>query len=167
MRLSYVCESLSLKAISAFSQLESWWRDCQDDCNALNPFLIQTPLMSHRKRKYRQRSDTCNSQYDQPDSPLSPRADLTLFIVAHEADIIRGPQAARTADSLEVGTNVDGKGGSRIGDGLLKWERSNGAGGGSERGDVWVDRYVVFHVIEPNPAVLSIGSMSIELFVGS
>ncbi|KAH9974407.1 hypothetical protein BGW80DRAFT_179775 [Lactifluus volemus] len=79
--------------------------------------------MSHRKRKYRQRSDTHSSQYDQPDN------------------IIRGPQAARTADSLEVGINVDGQGGSRIGDGLLKWERRNGLSRDSERHDVWVDRY--------------------------
>ena len=88
--------------------------------------------MSHRKRKYRQHSDTYNSQYDQSEGPSPARPDPTLFIVAHEADIIRGPQAARTADSLEVFTNVDGKGGSRIGDGLLKWEGN---------GDMWVDRY--------------------------
>jgi hypothetical protein len=87
---------------------------------------------------------------------LSPRADPTLFIVAHEADIIRGPQAARTADLLEVGTNVDGKGGSRIGDGLLKWEKSDGTSADSERGDVWVDRCVVFRVVESNAAVLSV-----------
>ncbi|SRR6266702_2625563 len=94
--------------------------------------------MSHRKRKHRQRSDTYNSQYDQSEGPSLARQDPALFIVAHEADIIRGPQAARTADSLEVFTNVDGKGGSRIGDGLLKWE-GNARG---EHGDMWVDRYV-------------------------
>jgi hypothetical protein len=93
--------------------------------------------MSHRKRKYRQRSETHNSQYDQSEGHSLARPDPTLFIVAHEADIIRGPQAARTADSLEVFTNVDGKGGSRIGDGLLKWE-GNVRG---EHGDMWVDRY--------------------------
>ena len=94
--------------------------------------------MSHRKRKYRQRSDTYNNQYDQSEGPSLACQDPTLFIVAHEADIIRGPQAARTADSLEVFTNIDGKGGARIGDGLLKWE-GNARG---ERGDMWVDRYV-------------------------
>jgi hypothetical protein len=76
--------------------------------------------MSHRKRKHRQRSETHNSQYDQSEGHSLARPDPTLFIVAHEADIIRGPQAARTADSLEVFTNVDGKGGSRIGDGLAQ-----------------------------------------------
>jgi hypothetical protein len=151
-------QALARSGQAEISAFESWrGATGQGHCNALSPFLIQTPLMSHRKRKYRQRSDTCNSQYDQPDGPLSPHADPTLFIVAHEADIIRGPQAARTADSLEVGINIDGKGGSRIGDGLLKWEWSNGAGGSSERGDVWVDRYVVLHVIDSNPAVPSIG----------
>jgi len=37
---------------------------------------------------------------------------------------------ARTADSLEDGINVDGKGGSRIGDDWIKWER----GGRRRRG---------------------------------
>jgi hypothetical protein len=114
--------------------------------------------MSYRKRKYRQRSDTHNSQYDRPDSPLSPHADPTLFIVAHEADIIRGPHAARIADSLEAGINVDGQGGSRIGDGLLKWERSNGTSRDPERHDVWVDRCVAFYAIGSgsNAVVLSV-----------
>ncbi|KAH8987617.1 hypothetical protein EDB92DRAFT_2015019 [Lactarius akahatsu] len=94
--------------------------------------------MSHRKRKHRQRSDTHDSQYDQSEGPSLARPDPALFIVAHEADIIRGPQAARTADSLEVFTNVVGNGGSRIGEGLLKWE-GNVRG---EHGDMWVDRYV-------------------------
>jgi len=107
------------------------------DCpTALTVTFAQTTWMSHRKRKHRQRSDTYNSQFDPSEDPSLARQDPTLFIVAHEADIIRGPQAARTADSLEVLTNVDGKGGSRIGDGLLKWE------GNGEHGDVWVDRYV-------------------------
>ncbi|KAH9953097.1 hypothetical protein BC827DRAFT_1250525, partial [Russula dissimulans] len=97
--------------------------------------------MSHRKRKHRQRSDAysnsnvINNQYDPPASPSSTttRPDPSLFIVAHEADIIRGPQAARSADSLEYGINVDGQGGSRIGEGLIKWESG---------GDMWVDRCV-------------------------
>jgi len=109
------------------------------DCpTALTVTFAQTTWMSHRKRKHRQRSDTYNSQFDPSEDPSLARQDPTLFIVAHEADIIRGPQAARTADSLEVLTNVDGKGGSRIGDGLLKWE------GNGEHGDVWVDRMDVW-----------------------
>ena len=114
--------------------------------------------MSHRKRKHRQRSDTHSNQYDlaQPSSSSSStRPDHSLFIVAHEADIIRGPQAARSADSLEVGINIDGLGGSRIGEGLIKWESSTGSSskvGSCDRnrdaegdGDdmcQWVDRYV-------------------------
>jgi hypothetical protein len=111
--------------------------------------------MSHRKRKHRQRSDTHNNQYDlvQPSSSSSStRPDHSLFIVAHEADIIRGPQAARSADSLEVGSNVDGLGGSRIGEGLIKWETSSSKVGNRDRdaeGDgrdmcQWVDRYVTY-----------------------
>ncbi|KAH8977725.1 hypothetical protein EDB86DRAFT_1059652 [Lactarius hatsudake] len=57
-------------------------------------------------------------------------------LVVHEADIIQGPQVARTVDSLEVFTNVDGNGGSRIRKGLLKWE-GNVRG---EHDDMWVDR---------------------------
>jgi hypothetical protein len=106
--------------------------------------------MSHRKRKHRQqRSDTHSSnQYDlqaSSESSSTRPPDHSLFIVAHEADIIRGPQAARSADSLEVGINIDGLGGSRIGEGLIKWESKVGssrdAGGGE--GDMWVDRYVI------------------------
>src|SRR5258708_19726750 len=94
--------------------------------------------MSHRKRKHRQRSDTYSNQYDPPATSLSTLTDHSLFIVAHEADIIRGPQAASAADSLEVGINVDGRGGSRIGDGLLKWESK--AGTNAQRGDILVNQ---------------------------
>jgi hypothetical protein len=94
--------------------------------------------MSHRKRKHRQRSDTYSNQYDPPATPSSTtRPDLSLFIVAHEADIIRGPQAARTADSLEVGINVDGRGGSRVGDGLIKWECKVGRDAEGADSDMW------------------------------
>lgn len=112
--------------------------------------------MSNRKRKQRQRSDTHNNQYDlvqASSSSSSTRPDHSLFIVAHEADIIRGPQAARSADALEVGINVDGRGGSRIGDGLIKCESSSSSsskvllGGNRDAeggdGDMWVDRYVL------------------------
>ena len=112
--------------------------------------------MSHRKRKHRQRSDTYNSVYDQSEGSSLARPDPSFFIVAHEADIIRGPQAARTADSLEVFTNVDGNGGSRIGDGLLKWE-SNG-----EHGDMWVDRYarLSYPSNDEHPAPVSVPCLS-------
>ena len=102
--------------------------------------------MSHRKRKHRQRSDTYSNQYDLQAAPSSPTRppDHNLFIVAHEADIIRGPQAARAADSLEIGINVDGQGGSRVGEGLIKWESKVGGGDDddAEGADIWVDRYV-------------------------
>src|ERR1700730_894241 len=96
--------------------------------------------MSHRKRKHRQRSDTYDSQSDKPASPSPTRPDPSLFIVAHEADIIRGPQAARSADSLEVALNVDGRGGMRIGDGVIRWE--NGTGADADGPVLWVDRCV-------------------------
>jgi hypothetical protein len=107
--------------------------------------------MSHRKRKHRQqRSDTHSNQYDlhlqaSSESSSTRPPDHSLFIVAHEADIIRGPQAARSADSLEVGINIDGLGGSRIGEGLIKWESKVGSSRDAEggEGDMWVDRYVI------------------------
>ena len=106
-------------------------------------FSFKPLAMSHRKRKHRQRSDTHSNQYDLQASSPPTRPDHSLFIVAHEADIIRGPQAARLADSLEVGTNVDGQGGSRIGEGLIKLESKVGScsrDADSEGGDMWVDR---------------------------
>ena len=103
--------------------------------------------MSHRKRKHRQRSDTYSNQYDLQAPSPSTRPDHSLYIVAHEADIVRGPQAARLADSLEVGTNVDGRGGSRIGEGLIKWESEVGSRDAEGGGDIWVDRYVIFFLI--------------------
>lgn len=110
--------------------------------------------MSHRKRKHRQRSDNNthnNNQYDlvqasSLSSMIQRPTDHSLFIVAHEADIVRGPQAARSADSLEVGINVDGRGGSRIGEGLIKWESKVASSSSHDRdaeGDMWVDRYVI------------------------
>ncbi|KAI9428633.1 hypothetical protein H4582DRAFT_1829989 [Lactarius indigo] len=110
--------------------------------------------MSHRKRKHRQRSDTYNSRYEHSEGPSLARQDPALFIVAHEADIIRGPQAARTADSLEVFTNVDGNGGSRIGEGLLKWEGD----ARGEHGDMWVDRYDARLLLDALPSV-TVGTM--------
>jgi hypothetical protein len=43
---------------------------------------------------------------------------------------------------LEIGINVDGQGGSRIGEGLIKWESEVGSSRDAEEGDMWVDRYV-------------------------
>ncbi|KAI0298334.1 hypothetical protein B0F90DRAFT_1810905 [Multifurca ochricompacta] len=109
--------------------------------------------MSYRKRKHRQRSVTRNSQQDYPDGPSPAHPDPTLFIVAHEADIIRGPHAARTADSLEVGLNVDGKGGTRIGEGLIKWESHIGGGEDGEEGEMWVDRYDARLLLDALPTI--------------
>ncbi|KAI9436818.1 hypothetical protein F5148DRAFT_1356197 [Russula earlei] len=124
--------------------------------------------MSYRKRKHRQRPDTYSNHYDQQQASSSTtavRPDPSLFIVAHEADIIRGPQAARTADSLEFGINVDGRGGSRVGDGLMRWDSGVGVGAsGAGRGsDVWVDRYDARLLLDarfPNTTTLTIDASS-------
>ena len=73
--------------------------------------------------------------------------DPSLFIQAHEADIISGPQALQTARSLEVKTLPSGS--RRVGDALIRWdpvgsEEVGGDGQVLQRGDddgVWVDRY--------------------------
>jgi len=126
-------------ALKILSTLGAATSVCQDQQT------LQTTAMSHRKRKHRQRSDTHSNQYeyDLQASSLFTRPDHNLFIVAHEADIIRGPQAARTADSLEVGINVDERGGSRIGEGLIKWESKVGSRDAEGGDNMWVDRYVI------------------------
>ncbi|KAH9840176.1 uncharacterized protein C8Q71DRAFT_480363 [Rhodofomes roseus] len=49
--------------------------------------------------------------------------DPTLFIQAHEADVVRGPQAHAAAGSLEVSDYEDnGKHKLRIGDALIRWQ---------------------------------------------
>lgn len=67
-----------------------------------------------KKRKNRP-YDT--QEYDQ--SHLQP--DTLLFIQAHEADLVHGPQAAATATSLEVGEAGNGGGHTRVGDALIRW----------------------------------------------
>lgn len=71
----------------------------------------------------------------------------SLFIQAHEADIISGPQAFQTARSLEVDTLSSGS--RRVGDALIRWDPVGSEEVGEDgqviqRGDdggVWVDRY--------------------------
>ena len=101
------------------------------------------PRMSSRKRKHRgQHPDRTRGRFEEEDGgwdepeqhwqrPAEHEYDPALHIVAHEADIERGPGAARMADSLEARmTNQPGSRLIRLG-----WEALGGK-------DVWVDRYV-------------------------
>lgn len=70
--------------------------------------------------------------------------DHSLFIQAHEADIVRGPQAHASALALEVNT-VDGR--TIPGEGLIQWKNALDVPPGvegqevSDEKAVWVDRY--------------------------
>ncbi|VDC05262.1 unnamed protein product [Peniophora sp. CBMAI 1063] len=103
--------------------------------------------MSSRKRKYRgQHPNRSRGKYEGDDEPEGDRQepeqhwqhptqqeheyDPALHIVAHEADIERGPGAARAADALEA--RLAHLPGSRLI--RLGWESLEGK-------DVWVDRY--------------------------
>jgi hypothetical protein len=93
-------------------------------------------------------------------SSSAPSSDPALFIQAHEAEVIRGPQARIAAASLEVGISESSR--LTVGDGLIKWggERPNAtkmrvpvnvAFDGEDSDDewkdeseaVWVDRYAL------------------------
>ncbi|KAF9267142.1 hypothetical protein L218DRAFT_720913 [Marasmius fiardii PR-910] len=95
------------------------------------------------KRKYS--SSTVTSQ-PAPSESSHPQ-DPNLFIQAHEADIVRGPQAKVVAASLEV------RGDGVVGDGLIQLlgeskskfvvndEDEDVREAGSSGSEIWVDRY--------------------------
>ncbi|KAI0919503.1 hypothetical protein AcV5_001555 [Taiwanofungus camphoratus] len=76
-----------------------------------------------RKRKHRNRSTHGHDndhQFMGDVGRYSP--DPALFIQAHEADLIRGPQALLAAQSLEAAC-IDEKG-VCVGDGLIRWKEN-------------------------------------------
>lgn len=108
----------------------------------------------YKKRKHQQFEEEAY------DSPTNQRDLVSLHIQAHEADLVRGPQATTATRSLEVLLRKEG--GTLIldpGDGLIKW---NGAGNvafadtsaedhlqlgrapelkeESSKDDIWIDR---------------------------
>ncbi|TFY71370.1 hypothetical protein EVG20_g1630 [Dentipellis fragilis] len=121
-------------------------------------------MSSSRKRKYRPRT-SADDAYAYPSWQPAPEAsgshmaepDPALFIVAYEADLVRGPQAISAAQSLEVDFgDTDGDSASRetarAGGGLIKWERT----GADDGGDVWVDRYDARLLLDTLPRLTSI-----------
>lgn len=125
--------------------------------------------MAHwqRKRKHQARfshpHNITTTFFDQTEAPPDP----ALFLEAHEADIIRGPQVQGAARSLEyIGEGPGGK--AYIGDSLIEWTRREEFGhavekdeetirlhlstasetvdstGVDESNAVWVDRYANF-----------------------
>ncbi|KAJ7747643.1 hypothetical protein DFH07DRAFT_575957 [Mycena maculata] len=71
--------------------------------------------MSSRKRK--NRPGKSSSPYILPND-AEPSLDPALFIQAHEADILRGSQAKKAAESLEVSNRTAGSG-------LIQWNPQN------------------------------------------
>lgn len=101
-----------------------------------------------RKRKQREYQSHSNHQ---PESWSHKRRepDPALFVQAHEADIVRGPQAWSAASALDVKNagSTHGKSG-----GLIRWSVSAASTGddGSEDADkdiIWVDRYACYQEI--------------------
>ncbi|KIM87866.1 hypothetical protein PILCRDRAFT_3592 [Piloderma croceum F 1598] len=131
--------------------------------------------MSTSTRKRKQRHAAVESPYgfdsltNPPTNPATSDPDPALFIQAHEAEIVRGPQARIAAASLEV--KIDASGSSSqfiIGDGLIRWgdagldaARGQGVSGGFDEDDddrsqderevVWVDRYDARLLLETLP----------------
>ncbi|KAH9934008.1 uncharacterized protein BXZ73DRAFT_89669 [Epithele typhae] len=120
----------------------------------------------HKKRKQR--------PYETFEPPQPSQPDTSLFIQAHEADLVHGPNAASAARSLEV-SFVETAGRRKLvpGEGLIKWASQLaasfqdfskdehlhlGSGGAraretaSEDDDgVWVDRYDARLLLESLP----------------
>ncbi|EIW74225.1 hypothetical protein CONPUDRAFT_170245 [Coniophora puteana RWD-64-598 SS2] len=119
-------------------------------------------LMAPYKRKNRPAARTSTSARV-PGSYSVP--DPSLFIQAHEADIIRGPRALSAAVSLEVN-------GTSVGNALLKWGAHENAKFGQQLGtsglgfddsvrpmsdsvvpDVWIDRYDARLLLDALPII--------------
>ena len=88
--------------------------------------------------------------------------DAALYVVAHEADIIRGPQAALAARSLEVVEHLPNQPPrKRVGDALIRWgaspdsreqpalhdEDNHTVGRQELQEEIWVDRWVILDLI--------------------
>jgi hypothetical protein len=123
---------------------------------------------STRKRKHRAKAIQSVYGFDSQtntNAPANPAvSDPALFIQAHEAEVIRGPQAHIAASSLEVNISESGSSSqSIVGEGLIRWrdagpnavrrlrviagfdgeddEEDDDGQFQDERPAVWVDRY--------------------------
>ncbi|RPD54551.1 hypothetical protein L226DRAFT_539304 [Lentinus tigrinus ALCF2SS1-7] len=91
--------------------------------------------MSHQLKKRKRRAFDTHGHDDQ-DGETQP--DPSLFIQAHEADLVHGPQAAIAARSLEVLRSdvVKGPPEDIVGDGLIQWSGGR-RGANTEPGTSW------------------------------
>ncbi|RDB21946.1 hypothetical protein Hypma_010938 [Hypsizygus marmoreus] len=128
-----------------------------------------------RKRRYSESHKlTTQNAFSSTKRDLSP--DPALFIQAYEADIIRGPNAALAAISVEVSTQLSSSSKSspiKVGDALIKWEGHQlhgaqpafpgddddfGGRGTADENDndaIWVDRYDARLLLDTLPPINS------------
>ena len=110
----------------------------------------------YQSRKRKQRPDRRRDEsFNTDDSETRREPDSALYVVAHEADIVRGPQAALAARSLEVVEYLlDQPPRKRIGEALVKLgtpqrqsvfhdEDDYAEERQESEEEIWVDRWVI------------------------
>jgi|SRR6266550_3794410 len=110
--------------------------------------------MYQYSRKRKQRPE--HGRRDSTDGSETRREpDSALYVVAHEADIVRGPQAALAAGSLEVVEYLPNQPPrKRIGEALIRWgtpqrqsvfhdEDDYAEERQESQEEIWVDRWVI------------------------
>ena len=121
-----------------------------------------------RKRKQRPEHRRGEESLNTDNFEARREPDTALYVVAHEADIFRGPQAALAARSLEVVEYMPNQlPRKRIGDALIRWGASPESRAQSTLYDeddytkarqelqeeIWVDRWVIFGPDIPHPTM--------------
>ena len=121
-----------------------------------------------RKRKQRPEHRRGEESLNTDNFEARREPDTALHVVAHEADIFRGPQAALAARSLEVVEYMPNQlPRKRIGDALIRWGASPESRAQSTLYDeddytkarqelqeeIWVDRWVTFGPDIPHPTM--------------
>ncbi|KAH7914895.1 hypothetical protein BJ138DRAFT_1170279 [Hygrophoropsis aurantiaca] len=112
------------------------------------------------KRKFQGKT---NRTIAQPSEESPPAVDYSLYIQAHEADLIRGPQATTVAQSIDVAAYINGTLDRGTGHGLIKWGVPSSAGSfdqsdilptvTQEQEVLWVDRYDARLLLDSLPIV--------------
>ena len=125
-------------------------RDCHGDASRLYAMYQYS-----RKRKQRPEHGRRDESFETDNSETRREPDSALYVVAHEADIVRGPQAALAARSLEVVEYLPNQPPrKRIGEALIRWGTSQRQSvfhdeddyaeeRQESREEIWVDRWVI------------------------
>ncbi|KAJ3486079.1 hypothetical protein NLI96_g4487 [Meripilus lineatus] len=92
-----------------------------------------------QKRKYKHFNPRDNDNHDHDEGAAAESSHASLYIQAHEADIVRGAQALAAAHSLEIERDTNGKE-VRIGSALIQWGYHSDQGSENATG-TWIDRY--------------------------